>query len=245
MRRILFHVFGRPIYSYPAMLYLGIVLGIYAELHAAKSIGLATENVLAATLILVTLAMIGARLLHVVSFWNLYRHNLKHILNFTSGGVSSYGVLLVPVPASVLVLAALGLPFGGFWDVATFTILVAMIVGRGGCFLHGCCSGRPTLSKWGWNLPNHEGIWCRRIPMQALEATLVLIVLTGALLLWGRLPFQGAVFLYAIVAYGLGRLVLESLRAEQDRLLGMSVHKAISVGLVTASLGAFAIARWH
>ena len=81
--------------------------------------------------------------------------------------------------------------------------------------------------------------------MQALEATLVLIVLTGALLLWGRLPFQGAVFLYAIVAYGLGRLVLESLRAEQDRLLGMSVHKAISVGLVTASLGAFAIARWH
>jgi phosphatidylglycerol---prolipoprotein diacylglyceryl transferase len=244
MRRILFHFFGRPVYSYPAMLYLGIVLGIYAELHAATSIGLNREKVLTATLILVTFAMIGARLLHVVSFWNLYRRNLKHILNFSNGGVSSYGVLLVPVPVSVPVLTALGLPFGGFWDVATFTILVSMFMGRGGCFLHGCCSGRPTLSRWGWNLPNHEGVWCRRIPMQVLEVILVLTVLTGATLLWTRLPFQGAIFLYAIVAYGLGRLALESLRAEQDRLRGISVHKAISVGLITASLGAFATIWW-
>lgn len=80
--------------------------------------------------------------------------------------------------------------------------------------------------------------------MQILEATLVLFVLTGATLFWTRLPFQGANFLYAVVAYGLGRFALESLRAEQDRLRGVSIHKAISVGLITASLGAFAIIWW-
>ena len=36
MRRILFHCFGVPIHSYPAMLYLGIVSGIYRETGTAK-----------------------------------------------------------------------------------------------------------------------------------------------------------------------------------------------------------------
>ena len=40
MRRVLFHWFGRPVHSYPAMLYLGTVLGFYAQLYAAVSIGL-------------------------------------------------------------------------------------------------------------------------------------------------------------------------------------------------------------
>ena len=97
MRRILFHFFGTPIYSYPAMLYLGIVLGIYAELHAAKSIGMPLHSTLFATLILLTMALLGARLLHVLPLWHIYRHNLKHILHFSNGGASMYGGLLVAV----------------------------------------------------------------------------------------------------------------------------------------------------
>lgn len=194
MRRILFRFFGTPIYSYPAMLYLGIVLGIYAELHAAKSIGMDLHRTLFATLILLSMALLGARLLHVVPLWYVYRYNLKRILHFSNGGASMYGGLLVAVPASLPLLAAFGLPFGSFWDVASFTMLVGMVVTRVGCFLNGCCCGRPTLGRWGLNLPDHEGVWRKRIPMQMWEAAWGAAVLVGGIMVWSIRPFDGALF---------------------------------------------------
>ncbi len=242
MRRVLFHFFGIPIYSYPAMLYLGIVLGIYAELYAAESIGMPLRSTLFATLILLSLALLGARLLHVLPLWHIYSHNLKRILHFSNGGASMYGGLLVAVPASFPLLAAFDLPFGGFWDVASFTMLIGMVVTRVGCFLNGCCCGRPTLGWWGLNLPNHQGVWRKRNPMQLWEAAWGVVVLVGGTAVWSQRPFEGALFFYAIGAYGLGRLLLESFRDTQNWVRGISVHKAISVGLMTVSISVFATA---
>lgn len=245
MRRILFHCFARPIYSYPAMLYVGIVLGIYAELYAAKSIGLSLPSTLFATLILLSMALLGARLLHVLPLWHVYRHNLKRILHFSNGGASMYGGLLVAVPASFPLLTVFDLPFGSFWDVASFTMLVGMVVTRAGCFLNGCCCGRPSSGWLSWNLPNHQGVWRPRFPTQALEAVWGAIVLAGGVVFWGHLPFEGALFFYGIGAYGLGRLLLESFREQQDQMRGKSVHKMISTGLIATSLVAFTIAWWY
>jgi len=245
MRRVLFNFFGVSIYSYAAMLYVGIVLGIYAELYAAATVGLSVPVILTATLILIATALLGARLLHVLSHWHLYRLNPERILRCADGGASMYGGLLLAFPASFPVLAMLGLPFRTFWDLTSFAMLTGMIVTRAGCFLNGCCAGRPTAHWCGIHLPNYRGVWHRRIPVQILEAIWGSAVLAGAVLLWGRLPFQGALFLYAVGAYGLGRVVLESLRDEQDRFHGVSVHKLISSGLIAASLGVFAFGWLH
>ncbi len=243
MRRVLFHFHGRSIYSYPAMLYLGIVLGIYAELYAASTIALNLQAILTATLILIATALLGARLLHVLPHWRHYRQYPGRILKCADGGASMYGGLLLAFPASVPVLALLGLPFATFWDLASFAMLVGMVITRAGCFLNGCCSGRPTTGWCGMNLTNYRGVRRRRIPVQILEAAWGTAVLAGAVLLWGRLPFPGSLFLYAVGAYGLGRVLLESLRDEQDRVGGVSLHKAISLGLIATALGAFA-AGW-
>jgi phosphatidylglycerol---prolipoprotein diacylglyceryl transferase len=242
MRRVLFHFAGTPIYSYPAMLYLGIVLGIYAELYAALTSGLNVASTLAATLVLLTTALLGARLLHVVAEWPAYRDRPREILQFAKGGAAMYGGLLIAVPLSVPVLAVLKLPIGAFWDVASFTMLTGMIVTRVGCFLNGCCAGRPTRSRWGMNLPNHHGVWRRRIPAQIVEAAWGLVVLAGAMVVWRHLSFQGALFFYAIGTYGLGRVLLESIRDEQDRVMGVTLHKAISIGLVVIAISVFATA---
>jgi prolipoprotein diacylglyceryltransferase len=81
-------------------------------------------------------------------------------------------------------------------------------------------------------------MWQRRIPLQALEAAWGLGVLAGACGLWNRRSFDGALLLYALGAYGAGRILLESLRDETDRVGGMSVHRAISTGFVAVALGA-------
>lgn len=240
MGRVVFVWFGRPIHSYPVMLYVGIVLGVEVQLYAARSIGVDVIAALAATLTLLTTALLGARLLHAATNWPTYRRDPRRILQFSTGGASMYGGLLLAVPLSVPLLAALGIPFGTFWDLASFTMLVGMIVTRIGCFLNGCCAGRPTSGWWGIDLQDYRGTWQRRIPAQALEALWGCLVLAGAALLWRRLSFDGALFLYALGGYGAGRVWLESTRDEQDRVMGMRVHRVISTGFVAIAVGAFA-----
>ena len=243
MRRVLFHWFGRPVQSYPAMLYLGTVLGFYAQLYAAASIGLHAFSTLAAMLLLLITALLGARLLHVFANWPVYREHPRGIFQFSKGGASMYGGLLLAVPLSLPLLAALGIPFGSFWDTASFTLLIGMIITRVGCFLNGCCTGRPTSGWWGINLPDCNGVWRRRVPAQILEIAWGSVVLAGAVLLWGRLSFQGAFIpLHHRRLWRRGASCSESLRDEQDRIMGMNVHKAISGGFVAISLCAFAIA---
>jgi prolipoprotein diacylglyceryltransferase len=112
MRRVLFTFLGRPVHSYPVMLYFAIVLGIYAQLLAARSIGIDTGDALAATLILVVIALFGARLLFAAPHWRAFLREPARLLRFAEGGASMYGGVLLAVPMSVPVVAILGLPFG-------------------------------------------------------------------------------------------------------------------------------------
>ena len=241
MRRVLVHWFGRPIYSYPVMLYLGIVLGIYTELLAARRIGVDSGDLLLATLIMAAVAWLGSRLLYVALYWPRYRGRPGRILNFAEGGASIYGGLLLAVPVSLPVLPVFGIRFGVFWDLATFVMLAGMAIGRIGCFLSGCCAGRAYAGRLSMYLPDGQRRWRRRIPSQLVESAWSATLLVGAIALWRRLPFDGALLLYAMAGYGGGRLFLEKLRQDPDRIAGFSAQRVISLSLVAIALATFAL----
>ena len=154
-----------------------------------------------------------------------------------------YGGLLLAVPLSVPLLALLRLPFGAFWDVATFTILVGMAFTRVGCLLNGCCAGRPSNGWLALLLPDHRGVWKRRLPTQLLEAALAIVLLAAAVTVWNRMPFAGALFLCAVGAYGAGRLVLESAREPERGAARFGLQHALSAALVVVSVVILLIAR--
>jgi prolipoprotein diacylglyceryltransferase len=245
MRPVLLRIGSLSIRSYTAMLYLGIVLGVYAQLHVASLISIDQTRTLAATMLLLTAALLGARLLFVASHWSAYRGDPQRIWRFSEGGASMYGGLLLAIPLSQPLLRAVGLPFGAFWDTASFTMLIGLPITRVGCLLNGCCCGRPTSSWLGFDLPNHRGVRQRRIPVQILDAAWGLVVLTGTAALSGRAPFRGALLLYALGGYGAGRILLESLREERDRIGSLSINRALSTVFVTVSVVALAFASWR
>jgi phosphatidylglycerol:prolipoprotein diacylglycerol transferase len=229
MRKVLFHCGPVTIYSYAAMLYLGIVFGMFAQVYAASLIHLDLKRVIAATLCLLIPALLGACLLFIVAHPRQYKQNPGGIWRMSKQGASMYGGLLLSVPLSVPLLSIMHLPFGAFWDVASFAMLVGAIFARVGCLLNGCCYGRASDGWLAMNLPDHAGVWKRRIPTQVLEAGWTAIVLVGAIVLWGSLPFQGALFLYALGAYSAGRILLESGRQQQDRTLRVGLPRALSI----------------
>jgi phosphatidylglycerol:prolipoprotein diacylglycerol transferase len=225
------------------MLYLGLNAGVVAGNAAAHVAGIDAFRSFVTTLVLVVPALVGARLFHVASHWPLYRRSSRRIWNPTEGGASQYGALALVLPFSLPLLHALNLPLGTFWDVASFTLLVVMIFGRIGCLLNGCCAGRPSRSWGSVYLPNHLGVWDRRVPTQCLEAGWATALLVSAIAAWRWMPFPGALFLLLLAGYASGRLVLESTREQHHGAARFTIHHGISVALIVVSLATLT-ARW-
>ena len=215
MRRVLFSWHGVDVHSYPALLYLGLVLGVYAGYGAATTMPIDPDRAAAATLILIAPALVGSRLWFVATHWQAFSDDPGRIWRRGEGGAALVGGLLLAVAVSPAVLAPLGLPFATFWDAATITMLVGMIFTRVGCLLNGCCAGRPSDGRLALNLPDHRGRWERRHPVQLLELASAVALLAGAAAIATAPPFPGAVFVFALAAYGCVRSVLNPLREPQ------------------------------
>jgi prolipoprotein diacylglyceryltransferase len=243
VRPILLQWRGYRVFSYPAMLYIGTVLGIFAGNRAAHASGLDAYRVWIATLVLFAAALTGARLLFVAIQW--HRHGRRaRIFDRNQGGAAQYGGLLVALPLSWPLLAILDLPYGAFWDVAVITILVAMTLTRVGCLLNGCCAGR-EVRTFGVMLRNTRGELKRRVPTQMLESALALLLLLLGLRVWSALPAPGALFLLLAGGYALGRLLLETLREHAPGTRAFNIQHALSVGIAVASFTSLALLWRH
>jgi phosphatidylglycerol:prolipoprotein diacylglycerol transferase len=233
---MLLTVRGIGVPSYPAMLCLGIAIGAVAQNVAANAAGVPPVRVWLATLLLLPLALIGARVLHVAGRWGDYRHDLPRIVDRASGGMAMYGGLLVMLPASLVVLALLDVPYWRFWDVTIFLILLAMVCTRIGCFLNGCCAGRATEARFGVELRDVHGISTRRVPTQLLEALLAALLLAVAIGAWSVAERPGELFLVVAAGYGLGRTLLQPLRDARTRVDGLLLLSVAIVVLAVAGL---------
>jgi phosphatidylglycerol---prolipoprotein diacylglyceryl transferase len=203
---------GVEVHSYRALLYLGLVFGLYAGYGAATTMPVDAGRVALAILILIAPALIGSRLWFVLAHRELYRHEPHRIWSRGEGGAALIGGLVLAVAVSPAVLVPLGLPFGAFWDAATFTMLVGMVFTRVGCLLNGCCAGQPSDGRLALRLPDHTGRWQRRHPVQLLELATAVVLLAGAIAIAAAPPFPGALFAFALVGYGCTRLALDPLR---------------------------------
>ena len=230
--------------SYVAMLYLGLLVGTYSAYAAGRAEGMSGERFIGAILALLVPAVLGARLAFVASRWPAYRLQPRRILlPGNEGGAVAYGAL-VSVPVSVPLLVALGLPFAAFWDAGAFGFLAAIMFLRIGCLLNGCCCGRTTTSRFGLDVADAAGARSRRIPTQLLEAGWAAMLLVGAILVAGRMPFAGALFVSTLAAYAAGRFLIDFGRDAPRKLGPLTVAQACSAGFVLLSVPVLVVAAW-
>jgi prolipoprotein diacylglyceryltransferase len=222
------------------MLYIGCVVGIYAGAAVAADDGLSGARFALVAVALLAPALIGARLWFVLQHLGQFRADPSRIWRRAQGGSALYGGLVLSVLVSVPVLDAAGLPFLGFWDGGSVTMVVGLIFTRFGCLVHGCCAGHVTNGRIGLWLPNTHGVWARRFPTQIVEATWGLVLLASVLLARASLA-TGGIFALLLGGYAAGRLLLEPTReGSLPRPAGANV---VVSALLVAAACAFFIAR--
>jgi phosphatidylglycerol:prolipoprotein diacylglycerol transferase len=205
------------------MVTLGMVVALALQALVVLGDHLAVGPWWTVSLVAIVVGIVGAKVWFIVLYRREHRIEGWCIQGFIAGAIL----------AAAIVLVVLDVPARVFLDVTAPGLLVAMAVGRVGCFFAGCCGGPPTASRWGvWSSDQRVG--ARRLPTQLLELVLALSLGLGVLVaVLGHGPAGGAFFVAALAAYTLVRQGILHLRAEP--------RKTRHGGLVTAVLAAFVL----
>ncbi len=197
--------------AWPALVGLGVLVGLAVQALLVARAHLDVRAAFAVSLSASVAGYAGAKA------WFLIRQG-RGLRSLASEGLCIQGFLVAGAIVVVAASALLHMPLGTFLDAATPGLLFGLAVGRPGCVFAGCCSGRPTASRWGvWASDRRLGT--RRVPTQLLESLLCLVIGVVALILvlQYRPALPGAVFVGALAGYTFGRQLLFPFRAEPRR----------------------------
>lgn len=234
MRPVLFTLAGRPFSSFRVLQWGGLLVGLLVGAQVAAHDGLDPNVVLVGEFTVLVAGVLGAHLLYaVICGARDWRHVIEHA-GQRSAVLCGVAVSLAVAAPTLLVLQ---LPAGRFADAAAIGVLAPAVVGRIGCLLHGCCTGRPTASWYGVVLADVHGRTTRRIPTQLLDAVWALILLLAAVSAVHQLR-AGATFFLVAGGYAGGRLLTEWTREGRPPFPHMtSTQPALAAVVLVAGVG--------
>ncbi len=217
-------------------------------------------------LLVIVLAVIGARAYHVIHLWDHYSKNPGLIIQIWNGGIGIPGGVAGGALGIFLYTRNKGLNTARWLDVFAPALLLGQVIGRLGNFvnqeLYGpptslCGTDFPPCLPWGVHIAavNREGTpWdavaypvetTTFVPLFAYEMALNLIGMAVILFVmrrYGRRLFSGDAALIYIIWYGLVRTALETYRVNNWEILG--IPTAMWVGVIGALLaGAWFVYR--
>ena len=97
--------------------------------------------------------VIGARLFFVIHYFDKFRLNPLEVFAIWQGGLELAGGVAVFIIVILFYLRYHKLPIRRYLDVLAIGLMLALVFGRIGCFLNGCCYGKPTELPWAVRFP--------------------------------------------------------------------------------------------
>jgi len=146
MHPVLFTIPGidLPIYSYGVMLGLSLVVGWYLVMYLGRKDGLPKDKLSSAYVWCAISAMIGSRVLYIVTNLDEFADgNLLDLINVRKGGLVAYGGFLGGFIGSWIYLRRVKLRLMPWADIVVPTLASGLGITRIGCFLYGCDYGKP------------------------------------------------------------------------------------------------------
>ncbi len=235
------------------MVALGFMAGLWTASRRGLREGIASEKILDLGPWLILGAILGARTLYVISYWNEeFAQRPMEMFMIQKGGLVFYGGLVGSSLACIIYARVKKLPLWKFADVLAPSIALGYVFGRIGCLLNGCCYGRVCTLPWAIRYPNQSPVWQQHHnlglvgmddpsepvhPTQVYESLLNLAFYLGLAWLYRRKKFDGQVFGTYLVGYALLRSFVELFRGDypQHYLGGWATPAhLISIGIIVA-----------
>jgi len=139
--------------SYGLMMVVGFLSAVWLIRVLAREITPDPQMIINAALYSLVAGLAGARLFYVVHYFEHFRSRPLAAFAIWEGGLELLGGVLLAITVIFLYLLYHRLPVRRYLDILAIALMLALAFGRIGCFLNGCCYGRPTDLPWGVRFP--------------------------------------------------------------------------------------------
>ncbi len=234
---------GIHIYSYGLMLFISFLVGIAVVERRARKFGVDPKKVTDLALWILLAVVVGSRLFYVAFHWSEFSGDLVSIFAFWRGGLAGlmfYGGFIGALAAGLIYVRVQKLPTIKLLDAAAPAIVLGEGFTRIGCFLNGCCFGKPTASFLGMKFPLNSAAGAT-FPNQAIHPTQLYSSLAGftmflvALWLERRKLKDGVLFAVILILYSLYRFGIDFVRYYENAANYWG-NQVVSLGLAAVGV---------
>ena len=216
----LFHIFGFRVDTYSVIWFIALSLAIIWSIHRLEKYQLdeyESRKIMAVSFFFM---LFGAKSFEYIIHWDSYVNNPSLFLDINRGGVHEFGAVSGAfLSALIMCMFSRKVSFAKLCDVASPPAMLAITVGRWGCFLNGCCIGIKSDFFMAVHFPfDKAGVF--RHPVQ-IYYSVIAFVIVGILLLVERrvIPLQrgqkkhySVVAPLAVILYSFMRLAIVPVR---------------------------------
>lgn len=243
MHPVLFEAGSFTIYTYGFCIAIGAVLGFtYMAWQGKKQFGFTFDQANTLFILLVTASVVGGKIFLIFEDPGFYLSEPKRLIS--GSGFVFYGSLLFAIPTMLWYFHKNKIPVLGMLDVMAVVTCIVHGFGRIGCFMAGCCYGKPTDSALSVIFTNPvcqaEPLHTPLHPTQLYEAACIFAILAVLWMIRGKRQFTGQLFLLYLILYAFVRSLLEMLRGDVQRgflVDGILSHSQfISLLVISASV---------
>jgi phosphatidylglycerol:prolipoprotein diacylglycerol transferase len=142
------------IWTYGPMLVAGFLTAVFLLRKLALKAGQNPDHITNVALYALIAGVVGARIFYVVHHFSQFRGDpWWSVFAVWKGGLEFIGGLSLAVIVVVVYLLRYKLSVRLYLDMLAIGLMVGVCFGRMGCFLRGCCYGRPTEVPWAVRFP--------------------------------------------------------------------------------------------
>ncbi|MFT4229757.1 MAG: prolipoprotein diacylglyceryl transferase, partial [Microbacterium sp.] len=230
-----FPVFGFPIRLYALCIIVGIVVAVVITNRRLTKRGAEPWVVIDIALLAVPIAIVFARIYHVLTHpgfyfgagsnpWNVFETG--SVWAIWEGGIAIYGALIGGAVGAWLGCRWTGVRFSAFADALAPGMLLAQALGRFGNWFNQELFGLPTDLPWGLEISSTNSAFPAGLPADTLFHPTFLYevvwnTIGAVVLLWAGRRFTlqwGRLFGLYLVWYSAGRIVWESIRIDPSEV---------------------------
>jgi phosphatidylglycerol:prolipoprotein diacylglycerol transferase len=261
VRPILFEVFGFPVPSYSVLMILGYILALYLLFRltprdaSGDDGGLNRPQVWDLYIVMVVSSVIGSKFGHVLfeasghvtedhrpinGVIELLEYDPWHWARLGESGYVWYGGMIGALLTAVVYFRRRPkLKAALYADAFAPSIMAGAAVGRLGCFLAGCCHGRPTDAPWGIIFPDQAA---PVHPTQLYDSFIATVLAVFLFRHFSRRRFDGENIAILLMAYAVLRSCTELFRGDGERggIGPFSTSQLLSIPLFAAGVWLYA-----
>ncbi|MHC4528073.1 MAG: prolipoprotein diacylglyceryl transferase, partial [Planctomycetota bacterium] len=139
--------------SYGLMMVVGFVCAIYLIRRLSRDITPDPQMITNAALYSLIAGVVGARVFFVVHHWEEFQGRAASVVAIWQGGLELLGGVILAIVVIFSYLLYHKLPIRRYLDILAIGLMAALVFGRIGCVLNGCCFGKPCEVPWAIRFP--------------------------------------------------------------------------------------------